>query len=55
MSYGWVQSGPPARIRSGSVRTGCEAMEGVRYSLPGRWRSSSVPNGSSASVPLARS
>lgn len=54
MSYGSVQSGPPTRTRGGSVRTGCGAMDGVRYSLPGRWRSSSVPNGSSASVPLAR-
>lgn len=55
MSYGLVQSGPPIRTLGGSVRTGRGAIEWMRYSLPTSLSWRSVPKGSSASVPLARS
>ncbi|GHA05745.1 hypothetical protein GCM10010329_30300 [Streptomyces spiroverticillatus] len=55
MSYGCVQCGPPTRTRGGlfAWSTGC--IDGTRNSSARPCMSRSLPNGSSASTPLARS
>lgn len=54
ISYGFAQSGPPTRTRGAWSGTGTGASDGTRNSYPSAYTSRSVPNGSSAAVPLAR-